>query len=85
VWRHIRRACRNEAEGAYRAAEAHVGDTVIWKNKDPFPHAATSENRDFDSGEIAANRSSKFRVNKKGVFPYVCTLHLTMKGSLTVK
>lgn len=68
-----------------QTVEVNAGDTVIWKNKDPFPHTATSEDRGFDSREIAANRSWKFKANKKGVFPYVCTLHPTMKGRLTVK
>jgi plastocyanin len=62
-----------------------VGDIVVWKNKDPFPHTATAEDRSFDSQRIAADRSWKFKVRKKGVFPYVCTLHPTMKGELVVK
>ncbi len=65
--------------------EVAAGDTVIWKNKDPFPHTVTAENRRFDSGEIAANRSWKFRAGKKGDYSYVCTLHPTMKGRLVVK
>jgi plastocyanin len=65
--------------------EVRPGDIVVWKNKDAFPHAATADNRGFDSGEIAANRSWKFKALKKGVFPYICTLHPTMKGKLVVK
>jgi plastocyanin len=67
------------------AAEVAMGDTVIWINKDPFPHTATAQDRSFDSHNIAANGRWKFKVKKKGVFPYVCTLHPTMKGTLTVK
>jgi plastocyanin len=65
--------------------KVNVGDTVIWKNKDPFPHTVTSENRGFDSGEFAENRSWKFKARRKGTFPYICTLHPTMKGNLVVK
>ena len=66
--------------------QVHAGDTVIWKNKDPFPHTATSDSRPgFDSGTIAAGGSWKFKALKRGTFPYVCTLHRTMKGSLVVK
>jgi plastocyanin len=62
-----------------------VGDVVVWKNKDPFPHTATAEDHSFDSRQIAAGRSWKFKVRKKGVFPYVCTLHPTMKAELVAK
>jgi plastocyanin len=68
-----------------QVVEVNIGDTVIWKNKDPFPHTATSDNRSFDSGEISTNRSWKFLARKKGTFPYSCALHQTMKGTLVVK
>jgi plastocyanin len=65
--------------------EVTIGDTVTWKNKDAFPHTVTAENRSFDSGDIATNGSWKFKASKKGVFPYVCSLHPTMKATLVVK
>ncbi|HJV75752.1 MAG TPA: cupredoxin family copper-binding protein [Noviherbaspirillum sp.] len=65
--------------------EVNVGDTVIWKNQDPFPHTATAEDRSFDSGEIASNGTGKFVASRKGIFPYVCTLHPTMKAKLLVR
>lgn len=65
--------------------EVNVGDTVIWKNRDAFPHTATAEDRSFDSGEIASNGTWKFVASRKGVFPYVCTLHPTMKAKLLVR
>lgn len=60
------------------------GDTVVWINKDPFPHTATSESGGFDSGNIDPSRSWRYTPKKAGVFPYVCTLHPTMKGVLRV-
>jgi plastocyanin len=65
--------------------EVKAGDTVIWKNKDPFPHNVTAENQSFRSGDIQSGQSWKFRAGKKGVFPYVCTLHPNMKAVLIVK
>ena len=62
-----------------------AGDTVIWKNKDPFPHNVTAENKGFRSEDIQSGRSWKFKAGKKGLFPYVCTLHPTMKAVLVVK
>lgn len=61
------------------------GDSVVWANKDLFPHTATSEEGGFDSQQIAANESWRHTFGKKGEFPYVCTLHPTMKAAITVK
>ena len=61
------------------------GDTVVWVNKDPFPHTATSEPGKFDSGSVDAGKSWKFTARTKGAFDYVCTFHPTMKGTLQVK
>ena len=60
------------------------GDTVVWLNKDLVPHTATSEVGGFDSSVIMASESWRYTVRKKGDFPYICTFHPTMKGSLRV-
>ena len=41
--------------------------------------------RQFDSGEIAPGKTWKYTAKKPGKFPYVCTLHPTMKGTLVVE
>src|SRR4051794_438725 len=61
----------------------HAGDTVVWSNKDFFPHTVTGQG--FDSKEIAAQAKWKHVFKKKGVLDYACTLHPTMKGKLTVQ
>lgn len=61
------------------------GDSVVWVNKDPFPHTATSKAGAFDSQSIASGESWKYVAQKKGDFPYLCTLHMTMKGVLRVQ
>jgi plastocyanin len=61
-----------------------AGDTVVWVNKDPFPHTATSAG-EFDSGGIDPEKSWKFAAAKKGSFDYICTFHPTMKARLTVE
>jgi plastocyanin len=62
-----------------------AGDSIVWVNKDPFPHTATSKEGGFDSKQIQSGKSWKYVASKKGEFPYVCTLHPTMKGVLQVK
>lgn len=60
------------------------GDTVIWVNKDPFPHTVTSKGA-FDSHDIAAGKSWKYTTRKAGEYSYICTLHPNMKGTLKVE
>ena len=60
------------------------GDVVVWINKDPFPHTVTAAGA-FDSGSIAAGKSWRFTAKKAGTYPYLCTLHTTMKGTLRVE
>jgi plastocyanin len=59
-----------------------AGDTVIWINRDPFPHTVTADGKQFDSHEIAAGRSWKHTVRTASVFAYGCTLHPTMRATL---
>jgi plastocyanin len=66
------------------AVDAKVGDTVVWVNKDPFPHTVTSPGQ-FDSGNIQAGQSWRFKVKSKGTFAYICTLHPNMKATLVVR
>ena len=60
------------------------GDTLVWINKDPFPHTVTAKGV-FDSHELAAGRSWKYTARKAGEFAYICTLHPTMAGTLKVE
>ncbi|MGP1630096.1 MAG: cupredoxin domain-containing protein [Giesbergeria sp.] len=60
------------------------GDTVVWVNKDPFPHTATAAGV-FDSKSIAADASWKYKASKVGNFDYTCIFHPNMKGTLRVE
>jgi plastocyanin len=61
------------------------GDTIIWTNKDFFPHTVTAENSSFDSKSIESGKSWKYTVKRSGIFKYKCNLHPTMFGRLVVK
>lgn len=67
------------------AVTVKVGDSVVWVNKDPFPHTVTSAAGGFDSHEIAPGKSWKYTATKKGEFAYVCIFHPTMKATLKVE
>jgi putative membrane protein len=62
-----------------------AGDSIVWTNRDSFPHTATSQAGGFDSDEIAAGRSWTYTAATAGEFPYLCTLHRGMKGTLRVR
>ena len=60
------------------------GDVVEWVNLDAFPHTATAAGA-FDSASIATQGTWRLTAGEAGTFPYVCTLHPTMAGTLIVK
>ncbi len=66
------------------AVTVHAGDTIVWVNKDPFPHTVTAAGT-FDSGSIAAGKSWKYVARKRGDYRYVCTLHPNMSATLKVE
>jgi plastocyanin len=62
-----------------------AGDTVVWKNKDPFPHNVVADNNGFHSIDIPADGSWTLRKAKAGAYPYACTLHSGMRATIVVK
>jgi plastocyanin len=60
----------------------HVGDTVVWVNKDLIPHTATAKGGGFDSKALAAGASFRFTVKAKGATDYTCLFHPTMTGRI---
>jgi plastocyanin len=61
-----------------------VGDSIVWVNKDPFPHTASAAGT-FDSRELLPEKSWTFTAAAPGEVHYVCTFHPTMKGTIVVK
>ena len=64
---------------------AKVGDSIVWVNKDPFPHSVASKASGFDSLPIQPDRSWTLTPSAPGELSYVCTLHPTMKGTIRVE
>ena len=64
---------------------ARVGDSVVWINKDFFPHTATGQDGAFDSGMLMPEASWTFRLAERGTLDYMCTYHPTMRGTLRVE
>ena len=60
-----------------------VGDTITFTNLDGAPHTATAVDGSFDTGRLNRNKSGSITVSAAGTFPYICTFHPNMKGSIT--
>lgn len=61
-----------------------AGDTVQFINADEEPHTATSTNGTFDSKALDTNETWNYTATQPGTFPYICSIHPFMKGTLTV-
>jgi plastocyanin len=63
-----------------------VGDSVNWVNNDSIAHTSTSNNgTTFNSGIINPGGSFKSTFATAGSFPYHCTIHPGMVGTVTVQ
>jgi len=62
-----------------------VGGMVTWKNNDNVTHTATANDGTWDSGSIAPGASFTRTFSTAGSFPYKCTIHPGMVGTVTVQ
>ncbi|WUH94887.1 cupredoxin domain-containing protein [Streptomyces sp. NBC_00433] len=63
-----------------------AGAVVTVTNSDSTTHTVTATGaKAFDTGDIAPGRTMTFTApSKTGSYPYICTIHPFMKGTLTV-
>lgn len=62
-----------------------VGTTVTWRNTDSTSHTSTSNATGWNSGIIAPGGQFSFAFQAAGTFPYRCTIHPGMVGSVVVR
>ena len=62
---------------------ASVGSTVSWTNGDSTAHTVTFDSGP-DCGNVAPDASTTVTFPAAGTFNYHCTIHPTMKGTVTV-
>ena len=67
------------------ALAVRAGDTIVWVNKDLFPHTVTAKGGAFDSDVLVQGSSWRYTPKRAGTFPYTCTFHPTMAGRLEVR
>ena len=65
--------------------EVRVGDMVTWINDDSSAHTVTSSNDStFDSDIMRRGEAFSFTFDNVGEYPYFCTLHPSMIGTVIV-
>jgi plastocyanin len=62
-----------------------AGATVTWKNNDNMTHTVTGDDNSFDSGGIGTGSSFTKTFSTVGTFPYHCSIHPSMTGTVMVK
>jgi plastocyanin len=63
----------------------NAGTTIKWTNKDAVGHTVTSTTGLFDSGAINTNGTYSHLFSIAGSYPYLCTIHPDMTGTVVVK
>jgi len=62
-----------------------VGGTVSWTNEDGLPHTTTSQSGAWNSEALQPSETFSFTFEETGTFDYVCNIHPSMSGTITVE
>ena len=62
-----------------------VGTTVTWTNRDDIPHTVVSTEKVFKSKVLDTDEKFSFTFDKAGTYPYFCSIHPKMTGSVVVQ
>ncbi len=61
-----------------------AGDTVTWTNEDYVPHDAFATDESWQTSMLDTGESGSITFQGVGTIPYVCSLHLFMRGEVVV-
>jgi len=62
-----------------------VGTTVTWTNSDDIPHTSVSTEGVFKSKVLDTDEKFSYTFTKAGTYPYYCTIHPKMTGTVVVQ
>ena len=65
--------------------EVPVGAIVDWSNQDSTAHTVTADDGSFDSKSLASGQGFSWTFPTAGTFTYHCSIHSSMKATITVK
>ncbi|HET7181937.1 MAG TPA: plastocyanin/azurin family copper-binding protein [Candidatus Limnocylindrales bacterium] len=65
---------------------AKVGDVITWTNNDSAAHKVGTDDGSCTMGANIAGSGGKASLvfNKAGTYPFHCTIHSNMKGTITI-
>jgi len=62
-----------------------IGTKIVWTNMDTDAHTVTSDDgTSFNSGNISSGGTFNFTPTQTGSFPYHCSIHPSMTGTVQV-
>jgi uncharacterized protein (TIGR03118 family) len=62
------------------------GSTLVWTNQDGATHTVVADDgSSFKSSGLATNGTFSVQLTTPGTYPYHCSIHPFMKGTITVK
>ncbi len=64
--------------------EVPVGTTVRWTNNDSFDHTVKADDGTFESETLGGGDTFEFTFESAGTFSYICGIHPSMQGTITV-
>jgi plastocyanin len=67
------------------AVTVAVGTTVTWTNRDDIPHTVVSTDGVFKSKVLDTDEKFSYTFAKTGSFPYFCSIHPKMTGTVVVQ
>ncbi len=62
-----------------------VGESVTWTNQDSADHTVTADNGEFKSSSLGNGATFSFTFTKAGSYPYHCSIHSSMTGTVVVQ
>lgn len=62
-----------------------AGDTVTWVNEDSVSHNAVADDGSWRTDVFGKGGSGSVTFDTPGTYPYACTLHAAMKGTIIVE
>jgi Plastocyanin len=62
-----------------------AGDTVTWTDKDDVSHNATAVDKIWKTETFGKDGTGSVTFTTAGTFPYICTVHSNMTGTVIVQ
>ena len=71
---------------SFDSVRLKIGEALVWTNVDGIYHTVTAgaESASFDSGLIGPGQSFAVRFDQPGDYPFACSLHPQMTGTVVV-